>query len=154
MVGILEEMPRPKGIVTVEVIYPDGREETFVVENLIVAQGRDYMLRNTIGVNTVEINYIALSNDTTDPSDTETSMPGTWVYTVTALKGHPSPRKIRWSVIGLDGGATGISGNTLASIGLCTGSNGSGLFARVKLPSTIGLASGVTVNIGYEVTIS
>jgi hypothetical protein len=112
------------------------------------------MLRNTIGVNTVDINYIALSNDTTDPSDTETSMPGTWVYTITALKSHPSPRKIRWSVIGLDGGTTGISGNTLASIGLCTGSNGSGLFARVKLPSTIGLTSGVTVNIGYEVTIS
>jgi hypothetical protein len=151
---IKDEAPRPKGIVTVKVTYPDGREETFVVENRIVAQGRDYMLRNTIGVNTVDINYIALSNDTTDPSDTETSMPGTWVYTVTALKSHPSPRQVRWSVVGLDGGATGVSGNTLASIGLCTGSNGSGLFARVKLPSTIGLASGVTVNVNYDVTIS
>jgi hypothetical protein len=42
----------------------------------------------------------------------------------------------------------------LASIGLCTGADGSGLFARVKLPSTIGLASGVTVNVNYDVTIT
>jgi hypothetical protein len=72
--------------VTVEVTYPDGRKETFVIENRIVAQGRDFMLRNTIGVNTVNINYVAFSNDTTTPADNETSMPGTWVYTVTATK--------------------------------------------------------------------
>jgi len=150
---IKDEVPRPKGIVTVKVTYPDGREETFVVENLVVAQGRDYMLRNTIGVNTVNINFVAFSNDTTNPADTETSMPGTWVYTVTATKSQVGPRQVRWSAT-LDGGATGVSGNTLASVGLCTGSNGSGLFARVKLPSTIGLASGVTVNVSYDVTIT
>jgi len=150
---IKDEVPRPKGIVTVKVTYPDGREETFVVENLVVAQGRDYMLRNTIGVNTVNINFVAFSNDTTNPADTETSMPGTWVYTVTATKSQVGPRQVRWSAT-LDGGTTEVSGNTLASVGLCTGSNGSGLFARVKLPSTIGLASGVTVNVNYDVTIS
>jgi hypothetical protein len=150
---IKDEVPRPKGIVTVEVTYPDGRKETFVVENRIVAQGRDFMLRNTIGVNTVNINFVAFSNDTTNPADTETSMPGSWVFTVTATKNQVGPRQVRWSAT-LDGGATGVSGNTLASVGLCTGSNGSGLFARVKLPSTIGLASGVTVNVNYDVTIS
>ena len=150
---IKDEVPRPKGIVTVKVTYPDGREETFVIENRIVAQGRDFMLRNTIGVNTVNINFVAFSNDTTNPADTETSMPGTWVYTVTATKSQVGPRQVRWSAT-LDGGATGVSGNTLASVGLCTGSNGSGLFARVKLPSTIGLASGVTVNVSYDVTIT
>jgi hypothetical protein len=150
---IKDEAPRPKGIVTVKVTYPDGREETFVVENRIVAQGRDYMLRNTIGVNTVNINFVAFSNDTTNPADTETSMPGSWVFTVTATKNQVAARQVRWSAT-LDGGASGVSGNTLASIGLCTGSNGSGLFARVKLPSTIGLASGVTVNVNYDVTIS
>jgi hypothetical protein len=153
MVGILEEAPRPKGIVTVEVVYPNGSKDVFVVENRIVAQGRDFMLRNTIGVNTVNINFVAFSNDTTNPADTETSMPGSWVYTATATKSQVGPRHVRWSAT-LDGGATGVSGNTLASIGLCTGSNGSGLFARVKLPSTIGLASGVTVNVNYDVTIS
>jgi hypothetical protein len=153
MVGILEEAPRPKGIVTVEVIYPDGNKDVFVVENRIVAQGRDFMLRNTIGVNTVNINFVAFSNDNTNPADTETSMPGTWVYTVTATKSQVGPRHVRWSAT-LDGGASGVSGNTLASVGLCTGSNGSGLFARVKLPSTIGLASGVTVNVNYDVTIT
>jgi hypothetical protein len=150
---IKDEAPRPKGVVTVKVTYPDGREETFVVENRIVAQGRDYMLRNTIGVNTVNINHVAFSNDTTVPADTETSMPGTWVYTVTATKSQVGPRQVRWSAT-LDGGASGVSGNTLGSVGLCTGSNGSGLFARVKLPSTIGLASGVTINVNYDVTIS
>jgi hypothetical protein len=150
---IKDEAPRPKGIVTVKVTYPDGREETFVVENRIVAQGRDYMLRNTIGVNTVNINFVAFSNDTTNPADTETSMPGSWVFTVTATKNQVAARQVRWSAT-LDGGASGVSGNTLASVGLCTGSNGSGLFARVKLPSTIGLASGVTVNVNYDVTIS
>jgi hypothetical protein len=150
---IKDEVPRPKGIVTVEVTYPDGRKETFVVENRIVAQGRDFMLRNTIGVSTVNINFVAFSNDTTNPADTETSMPGSWVFTVTATKSQVGPRQVRWSAT-LDGGATGVSGNTLASVGLCTGSNGSGLFARVKLPSTIGLASGVTVNVNYDVTIS
>jgi len=153
MVGILEEAPRPKGTVTVEVIYPDGRKDIFVVENRIVAQGRDFMLRNTIGVNTVAINYVAFSNDTTTPADTETTMPGTWVYTVTATKSQVQARQVRWSAT-LDGGTSGVSGNTLASVGLCTGSNGSGLFARVKLPSTIGLAAGVTVNVNYDVTIS
>jgi len=150
---IKDEAPRPKGIVTVKVTYPDGREETFVIENRIVAQGRDFMLRNTIGVNTVNINFIAFSNDTTNPADTETSMPGSWVYTVTATKSQVAPRHVRWSAT-LDGGDTGVSGNTLASVGLCTGSTGSGLFARVKLPSTIGLASGVTVNVNYDVTIT
>jgi hypothetical protein len=150
---IKDEVPRPKGIVTVEVTYPDGRKETFVVENRIVAQGRDFMLRNTIGVNTVNINFVAFSNDTTNPADTETSMPGSWVFTVTATKNQIAARQVRWSAT-LDGGASGVSGNTLASVGLCTGSNGSGLFARVKLPSTIGLASGVTVNVNYDVTIS
>lgn len=153
MVGILEEAPRPKGIVTVEVIYPDGKKDVFVVENRIVAQGRDFILRNTIGVNTVNINYVAFSNDTTTPADTETSMPGTWVYTVTATKSQIAARQVRWSAT-LDGGATGVSGNTLASVGLCTSTNGTGLFARVKLPSTIGLASGVTVNVNYDVTIT
>ena len=95
MMGILEEAPRPKGIVTVEVIYPDGNTDVFVVENRIVAQGRDYMLRNTIGVNTVNINYVAFSNDTTTPSDDETTMPGTWVYTVIATKSQPQTRKVR-----------------------------------------------------------
>jgi hypothetical protein len=153
MMTIKDEAPRPKGIVTVEVTYPDGRKETFVVENRIVAQGRDFMLRNTIGVNTVNINFVAFSNDTTNPADTETSMPGTWVYTVTATKSQVGPRQVRWSAT-LDGSASGVSGNTLASVGLCVESNGSGLFARVKLPSTIGLASGVTVNVNYDVTIS
>jgi hypothetical protein len=111
------------------------------------------MLRNTIGVNTVNINFVAFSNDTTTPADTETSMPGTWVYTVAATKSQVGPRHVRWSAT-LDGGASGVSGNTLGSVGLCVGSNGSGLFARVRLPSTIGLASGVTVNVNYDVTIS
>ena len=150
---IKDEAPRPKGIVTVKVAYPDGREETFVIENRIVAQGRDYMLRNTIGVNAVTINYVAFSNNTSTPADNETSMPGTWVYTVTATKSHVGARQVRWSAT-LDGGASGVSGNTLGSVGLCTGSDGSGLFARVKLPSTIGLAEGVTVNVNYDVTIS
>ena len=150
---IKDEAPRPKGVVTVEVTYPDGRKETFVIENRIVAQGRDFMLRNTIGVNTVNINFVAFSDDTTTPADTETSMPGSWVHTVTATKSQVGPRQVRWSAT-LDGGASGVSGNTLASIGLCTGSTGSGLFARVKLPSTIGLASGVTINVSYDVTIS
>ena len=150
---IVDEIPRPKGIVTVEVTYPDGHKEVFTIENRVVAQGRDYMLRNTIGVNTVNINYVAFSNATTTPSDDETSMPGTWVYTVSATKSVVEPRKVRWSA-SLDGGTPGVSGNTLGSVGLCVGNDGTGLFARVKLPSTIGLESGVTVNVNYDVSMT
>jgi hypothetical protein len=47
-----------------------------------------------------------------------------------------------------------VSGNTLGSIGLCTSANGAGLFARVKLPSPIGLAAGVLINVHYDVTMT
>ena len=149
----IDRVPRPKGTVTVEVVYPDGKRDVYVVENLVVAQGRDFIMRNTIGVNAVNINYVAFSNATTTPSDDETSMPGTWVYTVAATKSQVEPRKVRWSA-SLDGGTTGVAGNTLGSIGLCTDANGGGLFARVKLPSTIGLESGVTVNVNYDVSMT
>jgi len=153
MVGIKERAPRPKGVVTVEVTYPDGTKKVFVIKNRIVAQGRDFIMRNTIGVNAVNINYVAFSNATTTPSDDETSMPGTWVYTVAATKSQVEPRKVRWSA-SLDGGTPGVSGNTLGSVGLCVGNDGTGLFARVKLPSTIGLEEGVTVNVNYDVSMT
>jgi hypothetical protein len=150
---IVEKAPRPRGIVTVEVTFPDGRKVVYVIKNRIVAQGRDYMLRNTIGVDAVNINYVVFSNDATTPADNEISMPGTWKYAVAATKSRVAARQVRWSA-SLDGGAAGVSGNNLNSIGLCVGNDGSGLFARVKLPSTIGLASGVTVNVNYDVVMS
>jgi len=142
------------GNVTVEVVYPDGNKAVFYVKNRIVAQGRDFMLRNTIGVNTVNINYVVFSDDTTTPADGEINVPGNSLkYAVTATKSVVGPRQVRWTA-SLDGGASGVSGKTLASIALATGSDGTGEFARVKLPTTISLQSGVTVNVTYDVTIS
>jgi len=142
-----------KGIVTVTVTYPDGTELTMKVKNRIVAQGRDYMLRNTIGVNTVNINYIVFSNSTDTVNDTETQTPGTWVYGVTASKSVVAARQVRWTA-SIDGGAQGVSGNSIRSIALCTNDDGTGEFSRVKLPTTINLASGVIVNVQYDVIMS
>jgi len=142
-----------KGQVTVRVTYPDGREEVQVIENRIVSQGRDFMVRNVAGVNTVNVNYIVFSNSNTAVSDTETSVPGTWVYGVSATKSQPATKQVRWTA-SLDGGASGVSGNTIYSIALATGSNGSGEFSRVVLSTPINLGSGVTVNVQYDVTIS
>jgi len=142
-----------EGIVTVTVTYPDGNQIVFKLKNRIVAQGRDYMLRNTIGVNTVNINYIVFSDSTTTPSDSETQTPGTWRYAVTATKSVVATRQVRWSAT-LDGGASGVSGYTLGSIALCIDNTNYNEFARVKLPTTINLTSGVTVNVQYDVTIS
>jgi len=140
-----------KGRVVVKVTYPDGREEVQVIENRIVSQGRDFMLRNTAGVNAVNVNYIVFSDSNTSVSDTETSVPGSWKYGVAATKSQPATKTVRWTC-SLDG--SGFSGKTVNSIALATGSDGTGEFSRVVLSTGINLGSGVTVNVQYDVTIS
>jgi hypothetical protein len=152
-VSIVEKSPTPHGVVSLEICYSDGRKEVIVVENRVVAQGRDLLLRNAIGIHAESIDFIVFSNDASVPSDGETAMPGTWVFAVPATKSRPAPQQVRWSAT-LDGGASGVSGNTVGSIGLCTNANGAGLFARVKLPSPIRLAAGVLIHVHYDVTMT
>jgi len=142
-----------EGIVTITVTYPDGNQIVFKLKNRIVAQGRDFMLRNTIGVNTVNINFVVFSNSTDTVNDNEIATPGTWKYGVTASKSIVATRQVRWSAT-LDGSLTGVSGNSIGSIALCVNDDGTGQFSRVVLPTTINLTSGVIVNVQYDVTIS
>jgi len=142
-----------KGVVRVEVTYPDGKKKVFVVHNRIVLQGLDFYVRNLAGVNQVSLNYIVFSDSTQPVNDNETTVPGTWKYGVTATKSQPSPRTVRF-VANLDGGASGVAGNTLALIALATGADGSGEFSRVLLPTQIPLANRVNVSVTYDIFIT
>jgi len=122
-----------------------------VIENRIVSQGRDFMVRNVAGVNMVNVNYIVFSDSSTAVSDGETSVPGSWKHGVVATKSQPATKTVRWTA-SLDG--SGFAGKTVNSIALATGSDGSGEFSRVVLSTGINLGSGVTVNVQYDITIS
>lgn len=141
-----------KGIVTIEVIYADGRREVFVIENMTTMQGLDFYVRNLVGINTVSLNYIVFSNSTTPPDPNETSTPGTWKYGVLATKNIVGPRQARLSA-SLNGGDSGVSGNTLASLAIAANADGSGQFSRVLTPQ-ISLGPGVTINVNYDIIIT
>jgi len=140
-----------EGTVSIEVIYPDGKHKTIVVQNRIVAQGRDFLLRNLIGVDTVSVDYIVFSDSDAPVNDNETSVVGSWKHGVLATKSHPEPRKVVWSC-SLNGDS--FVGVVVRSIALATNPNGNGEFSRVILDTPIMLGHRVQVNVNYEVTIS
>lgn len=144
-----------EGRFIIEIIRGDtGKREVYSFANRVVAQGRDYMLRNTIGVNTVNINYLFVSNSNTTVSDSETSVPGTWKTYKTATKSaSPSdnPAYAQWSATfsGSD-----VGGQTVYSYALATGTDGSGEFSRILHSAGITFGSNDTLNVTYQVQIT
>jgi hypothetical protein len=130
----------------------DGQREREIIEikNLITDLGLDIFIRNLINSSPISIGYIVLSDSTTTPSPTETTMPGTNKWAQAATVSRPAARQARWQASWAQGAIVG----TIGSIGLCSDSAGNNLFARVRLstPKTVGADD--TVSVVYDLTLS
>jgi hypothetical protein len=130
----------------------DGQREREIIEikNLITDLGLDIFIRNLINSSPVTISHIVLSDATTAPSASETTMPGTNKWAQAATVSRPTARQARWQASWAQGAIVG----TIGSIGLCSDSAGNNLFARVKLSTPKQVGSDDTVSVIYDLTLS
>jgi alpha-galactosidase len=130
----------------------DGQTEREIIEikNLITDLGLDIFIRNLINSSPVSIGYIVLSDSTTTPSPTETTMPGTNKWAQAATVSRPTARQARWQASWAQGAIVG----TIGSIGLCSDSAGNNLFARVRLSTPKNVGADDTVSVVYDLTLS
>jgi len=140
-----------KGVVTVRVLDRNGRllyEETG--ENLIVNQGKQYLLANILN-ETTRYNgaYIAISSSSSQPSADETTVPNL-ISAKTATKTkqiNNTPYYAQWSATW---GTDEANGNTISSVAICEASNGSGEWSRYVLSNPINKTSDIAVQIDYR----
>jgi hypothetical protein len=130
----------------------EGQREREIIEikNLITDLGLDIFIRNLINSSPVAISHIVLSDATTTPSPSETTMPGTNKWAQAATVSRPTARQARWQASWAQGAIVG----TIGSIGLCSDSAGNNLFARVKLSTPKQVGSDDTVSVIYDLTLS
>jgi hypothetical protein len=143
-----------KGVVTVRVFDKNGKliyEETG--ENLIVNQGKQYLLANILN-ETTRYNgaYLAISSSSTQPSENETTVPNL-ISAKTATKTKQisnTPYYGQWSAIWDTNEA---NGNTISSVAICEASNGTGEWCRYVLSNSINKTSDIAVQIDYRLQL-
>lgn len=148
--GSILEVEKAEGTIILEVLRGDGTKEIYYFVNRIVAQGREYMLRNTIGVNTVNINYIYVSNHNQSVSDNETNVPGTFKSFKAATKSMADAQTAQWNA---SWSAGELNGQTIYSFGLAAANDGTMLFSRVHYSNGISFGSEDTLNVTYKVKL-
>ena len=143
-----------KGVVTVRVYDRDGRlihEETG--ENLIVNQGKQYLLANILNEATrYNGAYLAISSSSTNPTDTETTVPNL-ISAKTATKTKQvssTPYYAQWSATWDTNEA---NGTTIASVAICETSTGTGEWSRYVLTNPINKTSDIAVQIDYRLQL-
>lgn len=127
------------------------KKDVYIIQNRVVRQGRWFMLRNTIGVNTVNINFVAVSNSNTAVSDTETTLPGTFRSGKTATKTRVSATTVQWQA---SWSAGELSGQTIYSYALVTETTNYTLFSRVVHSTGITFGANDTLNVTYQLTLT
>jgi len=153
---VKDRMVAPKGKFILEVRRANGEVERYELENLVVNQGKDYIARNTIGVNTVNLNYIVVTDSTATPDPNRTSMPVVQsgnLRAKLATKSVPSARTAQWQAT-FDNSAGDNLTFPFGAIGICTNNDGTGLFAYVVRTPTITLGSSDAITITYQWIIS
>jgi len=143
-----------KGVVTVRVFDRSGKliyEETG--ENLIVNQGKQYLLANILN-ETTRYNgaYLAISSSSTNPTETETTVPNL-ISAKTATKTkqiNTTPYYGQWSATW---DTTEANGTTIASVAICEASNGTGEWCRYVLTNPINKTSDIAVQIDYRLQL-
>lgn len=128
-----------------------NKKEVYIVQNRVVRQGRWFMLRNTVGVNTVSIDYVAVSNSNTAVSDTETQLPGTFRNAKTATKSRVSATTVQWQA---SWSAGELNGQTIYSYALVTETTNYTEFSRVVHSTGITFGANDTLSVTYQLTLT
>lgn len=149
---VLADKVVAQGWFIIEVVRGDtGKREVYIVQNRVVAQGRDFMLRNTIGVSTVSLDYVAVSNLNTAVSDTETQLGGTFRSAKTATKSRVSATTVQWQA---SWSAGELNGQTIYSYAIVTDTTNYTLFSRVLHSAGITFGPSDTLNVTYQLTLT
>jgi len=154
--SVKDKWATPQGRFILEIKRASGEVEHYVLENLVVNQGKDYIARNTIGVSTVNLNYIVVTDSTASPDPNRTSMPVDTsgnLRAKLATKSVPSARTAQWQATFDNSGGDNLT-FPFGSIGICVNSDGTGLFAYAVRTPTITLGSNDSITITYQWIIS
>jgi hypothetical protein len=154
MLRSLQERVAVKGVVTVSVYDKNGRlihQETG--ENLIVDQGKQYLLANILN-ETTRYNgaYLAISSSSVAPTASETAVPNL-ISAKTATKSKQistTPFYAEWAV---NWDTTEANGTTIASVAICETSTGGGEWARYVLVTAITKTSDIAVQVQYRLQL-
>lgn len=137
------------GVAILKIQRENGTVETVVAKNLITDHGLDIIVRNLANFSPVQLTHIVVSDATTNPSASETTMPGTNKWALAATVSRPSARQVQWSCAFARGAIVG----TIGSIGLCGDASGNNLFARIKIDPPKPVGANDTVEVTYLLII-
>lgn len=141
---------RGGGTFKLRITREDGKKEEIRIDNLITDLGLDILVRNLTGINPINLTHIVLSDATSTPSPSETTMPGTNKWAVAASVTRPQARKVVWTGAFSKGAIVG----TIGSLGLCSDSNGNNLFARVRIDPPKQVGENDTVEVEYALELN
>ena len=119
--------------------------------NLINTQGRTAIQKAIQNNSPSQLaDYVVVSNATTSPQASDTSLPATVLLGLAATKSQPSATVMRWQATFSDTQANG----SWSLFGLCNAAAGTGLIASGLLTTAITKSSGFTWIARYEITIN